>query len=166
MAKNCMFVDFNLHVYLEAVECSSGQGEVGNTAVCAPRNVRLIATGENDNPDEGVTGDPQRITLSSTHLMHVFFDHERIPMGCIQVCISRAIDCGNGCDPLYYSVPVAFCGSGMLLNPGEYTFSIADQVAYGANIEDVDVDYPLTLLFEPVSRDIVDAAIYNSACCR
>lgn len=166
MAKQCLFQDFNIHVYIENVECSSGQTEVGNTTVCSPRNLRLIATGENDDPDKGEFGDPQRITLNSTYLLHVLFDTERIPAGCIKLCIIRAIECGNGCDPAFYSVPVNFCGSGMMLTPGEYTFSIEDQVAYGANENDVDQDYPLTLLFEPVSRDIVDAAIYNSACSR
>lgn len=166
MAKTCLFVDYVIRVYLENVECSSGQDAAGNTVVCSPRNVRLIAVGENDDPDAGIFGNPTRQSLYSTHLLHVLWDHDRIPMACIKLCITRTIECGNGCEPGWYSVPMQFCGSGMMLPPGEYTFSIEDQVAYGANSEDVDNEYPLTLLFEPVSRDIVDAVTYNSACCR
>lgn len=166
MAKQCIFQDYNIHVYIENVECSSGQSEAGNTIICAPRNIRLIATGENDDADKGIFGDPQRVTLSSTYLVHVMLDAQRIPSCSVQLCIERTIECGNGCSPGYYSVPVPFSGSGMMLPPGEYTFSIGDQVAHGANEDDVDRDYSLTLLFEPVSRDIVDAALYNSACCR
>lgn len=164
MAKKCIFLDYTLHVYLENVVCSSGQDTAPNTVICAPRNVRLIAQGENDDTLNNIYGDPQRLTLTSPHLLHVMLDSQNIPSACIGVNIQRTIECGNGCTPGYYSVPMKFFGSGMMLPPGEYTFSVPDQVAYGACPEDIDQDYPLTLLFEPVGTDVLNTALYNATC--
>lgn len=169
MAKQCLFMDFNVHIYLENYECTAGAPAIGDCpecVICSPRNIRLIATGENDDEEKWVFGDPQRLTLSSTHLVHVLWQHDCIPARSIKVKIERAIECGNGCDPGWYAVPVDWACTGMMLPPGEYTFSIQDQIAHNASKDDVDTDNNLTLLFEPVSRDIVDAVLYNSACCR
>lgn len=165
MAKKCLFLDYNIHVDIENVVCSSGQDTIGNAVICSPRNIRLKATGENDEPENNIYGDPQRLTLTSPHLMHVIMNTScNIPSGCVCVTMIRMIECGNGCTPGYYSVPTKFAGSGMMLPAGEYTFSIQDQVAYGAVIEDVGTDIPLSILFEPVSADMLNAALYNASC--
>lgn len=75
--------------------------------------------------------------------------------------------CEAGCRENNFGIPVKWCGSGMLLPPGEYTFCFPIQVAWGFPLG-VDVceeshGGTVTLLLEPATSAEIQAAGYNSS---
>lgn len=166
--KACDFIDFTVEVFASNVECSAGrlppEAECMDAPVivCHPRNMRMQAFGSNDDPINCVLGDPQRINAVYPFIVHVLSSHERIPADCIIVKVWRLLACNNGCEPDYTSVPYCWRGPGMMFPPGEYTFSIEEQVAHLAEPTDADTTFNVTLIMEPVTQDFVNAALYNA----
>lgn len=166
--KDCEFIEFTVEVFASNVECSAGRlpcdPECADEPImiCHPRNIRLQAHGANDDPANGLTGDPQRVSMVYPFIVHVLSTHENTPASCLNIDVWRLLACNNGCEPSYSSVPHCWHGGGMMFPPGEYTFAIKEQVAHLAEPYDIGNDFNVTLWLEPVTQDFVNAALYNA----
>lgn len=94
---------------------------------------------------------PQRIVLTSPHVVHVLLNADLIGF---KIAIERVVRCMAGCelDEYKYCWPQA-C-SGALLPPGTYDISIPAQSAYPLP---VGTQVDATILLEPVGSDYIDA---------
>lgn len=165
-AVDCKFIDFTMRTFMSPVEtcrdqtincnCTDDPTVIQVPSVCNPRNLRMIA-----DETEG-----KREILVGLHLLHVRIDGvgvECLPNDCVKVRITRLLDCKDGCDPLLYTMPECYHGPGMMLRSGEYTFYIEEQIAH--MLDEVDLEFTIQLILEPVTEHALHAALYNSTIC-
>lgn len=151
--KDCQYIDFNIDIIYEPVDC-----EPLNSCSCItsrPRNLQLITHDA-----------PHRLVLTKPVFVHMMPTDLQVDPKCVKVDIQRTLMCAAGCRENYFSVPVCWCGSGMLLAPGEYTFGIPQQPAWGFPLHtDLCGDNNggvITLLLEPATEAEIQAGMYNA----
>lgn len=152
--KDCTYIDFCMTIGYEPMDC-----EPLSTCDChtsRPRNIQMWTKDA-----------AHRVVLTQPHWVHVMPIDLHIDSSCIRVDIDRTLMCAAGCRENYFSVPVCFVGTGMLLAPGEYTIGVPQQVAYGFPLDtdlcDDNNGGQITLLLEPATEQEIQAGIYNSS---
>lgn len=151
--KNCVYIDFCMEIGYEPVDC-----EPLRTCACLtsrPRNIQMWTRDA-----------PHRVVLTQNTFVHVMPTDLQIDFSCIKISIDRTLMCAAGCRENYFSVPECWRGTGMLLPPGEYTFCVPQQVAYGFPLHtplcDDNNGGQITLLLEPATDNEIQAGIFNS----
>lgn len=150
--KECQYIDFNIDIVYEPVDC-----EPLNTCecvTCRPRNLQLVSRDAE-----------YRLVITKPTFVHMMPTDLQLDTKCITIDIQRTLMCSAGCRENYFAIPQCWCGSGMLLAPGEYTFSVPQQPAWGFPLNtDLCSDNNggiITLLLEPATEAEIQAGMYN-----
>lgn len=156
--KDCSYIDFCMEIFYEPVDCEPLHICECHTA--RPRNIQMKSSDA-----------PHRLVLTQPYWVHVMPTDLCIEFSSICVEIKRTLMCAAGCRENFFSIPICWKGTGMLLAPGEYTFNIPQQTAYGFPMDQSLCEANgglITLLLEPATEQEIKAGIFNSlygGCC-
>lgn len=102
-----------------------------------------------------VPTEPQFITLTKTHIVHIVRqDPCNAPL---DICVERVVECKNGCaiNTLMHDFPIDPCDP--ILPPGKYAICVPEKFT----LYEEDIVVGLDLVFEEVSQEYVQAIIAN-----
>lgn len=154
--KDCTYIDFCMEIGYEPAECEPAGLCCDGCGTSRPGNIQMWTRDA-----------PNRLVLTKPHWVHVMPTDLQVSMSCVTIDIQRTLMCAAGCRENYFSVPVCWCGTGMLLAPGEYTFGVPQQVAWGfplnTDLCDENNGGQITLLLEPATDQEIQAGMYNSS---